>query len=185
MFKRQMVVIRKRIMESSSSQQSSESESSGSSSKSKDEEEIMCEGDLAEHYALPKNSQNRVGRWTQQELGNLKLAMNIFGDQSWKKIQQFLIQREQESKKSKTIVKDKPTQYTYRSVKAIQSKIYQIKQRVESELEYIKSSFVSTGSLQAAAEPPAERKIETPKPKAVEENKAINSQKKSASSTTA
>ena len=60
-------------------------------------------------------------------------------------------------------------------MKAIQSKIYQIKQRVESELEYIKSSFVSTGSLQAAAEPPAERKIETPKPKAVEENKAINS----------
>ena len=30
---------------------------------------------------------------------------------------------------------------TYRSVKAIQSKIYQIKQRVESELDYIKKVF--------------------------------------------
>ena len=75
---------------------------------------------------MPKNSQNRVGRWTQQELSNLKLAMAIFGDQSWKKIQQFLIQREKDSKKSKTIAKKKP-EYTYRSVKAIQSKIYQIK----------------------------------------------------------
>lgn len=61
--------------------------------------------------------------------------MAIFGDQSWKKIQQFLIQKEKESKKSKTI---KKADYTYRSVKAIQSKIYQIKPRVETELDLIK-----------------------------------------------
>ena len=40
-----------------------------------------------EEYTLPKNSLNRVGRWTNQEISNLKLAMAIFGDQSWKKIQ--------------------------------------------------------------------------------------------------
>ena len=65
--------------------------------------------------------------------------MAIFGDQSWKKIQQFLIQREKEAKKSKTI---KKAEFTFRSVKAIQSKIYQIKPRVEIELEFIKSSFM-------------------------------------------
>ena len=35
---------------------------------------------------VPPNSQNRIGRWSNQELGSLKLAMSIFGDQSWKKI---------------------------------------------------------------------------------------------------
>jgi starvation-inducible outer membrane lipoprotein len=60
--------------------------------------------------------------------------MAIFGDQSWKKIQQFLIYREKDSKKSKTI---KKVDFTFRSVKAIQSKIYQIKSRVESEFEFI------------------------------------------------
>jgi len=42
--------------------------------------------------------------------------MQIFGDQSWKKIRKFLIIEEKESKKSKTISKVKTT---FRSVKAI------------------------------------------------------------------
>jgi hypothetical protein len=53
-----------------------------------------------------------------------------------------LIQREKDSKKSKTI---KKAEFTYRSVKAIQSKIYQIKTRVETELDFIKSSFMKLG----------------------------------------
>jgi len=71
--------------------------------------------------------------------------MAIFGDQSWKRIQQFLIQKEKESKKSKTI---KKADFTFRSVKAIQSKIYQIKPRVEIELDLIKQSFMTSGSGQ-------------------------------------
>lgn len=131
---------------SSSEEQSSESESNKeSSSSSSNKEEITHRDDAddsQEDYTLPKNSQNRVGRWTHHEISNLKLAMAIFGDQSWKRIQQFLIQKEKESKKSKTI---KKAEYTYRSVKAIQSKIYQIKPRVETELDLIKQSFIATG----------------------------------------
>ena len=54
-----------------------------------------------------------------------------------------MIQKEKDSKKSKTI---KKAEFTFRSVKAIQSKIYQIKPRVETELEFIKSSFMKLGS---------------------------------------
>ena len=71
--------------------------------------------------------------------------MAIFGDQSWKKIQQFLIQKEKESKKSKNI---KKADFTFRSVKAIQSKIYQIKPRVEVELDHIKQNFMTAGVKQ-------------------------------------
>ena len=89
---------------------------------------------------LPKHATKRVGRWTHKELNSLKLAMTLFGDQRWKKIQEFLVYREREQKKSKTITKQKrnPEIITYRSVKAIQSKIYQIKSRVESELDYVR-----------------------------------------------
>lgn len=94
---------------------------------------------------LPKHATKRVGRWTHKELNSLKLAMTLFGDQRWKKIQEFLVYREKEQKKSKTITKQKgksdiygPGIITYRSVKAIQSKIYQIKSRVESELDYVR-----------------------------------------------
>lgn len=87
--------MRKRIDASSSSeesaQQSSESDSNkeSSSSNSIKEETVPKEDseDTPEDYTLPKNSQNRVGRWTHHEISNLKLAMAIFGDQSWKKIQ--------------------------------------------------------------------------------------------------
>ena len=81
--------------------------------------------------------------------------MNIFGDQQWKKIQRFLILKDSESKKSKNIQKkDKLSSikesgasssfsqqsgiYTYRSVKAIQSKIYQIKPEVKKDMEFLK-----------------------------------------------
>lgn len=90
-------------------------------------------------------------------MNSLKLAMTLFGDQRWKKIQEFLVYREKElNKKSRTITKQKNMNLnlnkselinyssgtiTYRSVKAIQSKIYQIKPRVESEIEYIKKVF--------------------------------------------
>ena len=57
------------------------------------------------------------------EKNSLKLAMSIFGDQSWKKIQRFLVNRELDHRKSKTIKKqgDEAQLYyhTYRSVKAI------------------------------------------------------------------
>ena len=53
--------------------------------------------------------------------------MTIFGDQSWKKIQRFLVHKEGES-----------TDITYRSVKGIQSKIYQLKPEIEREVEYMK-----------------------------------------------
>jgi hypothetical protein len=70
--------------------------------------------------------------------------MSIFGDQSWKKIQRFLIQRIKDSKKSRSIQKkykngqlvnssESSYYYTYRSIKAIQSKIYQVKPDVERE----------------------------------------------------
>ena len=55
------------------------------------------------NYDPPEGAHNRVGRWTNTELTKLKLAMSIFGDQSWKKIRKFLIIEEKESKKSKTI----------------------------------------------------------------------------------
>lgn len=81
--------------------------------------------------------------------------MNIFGDQQWKKIQRFLILKDNESKKSKNIQKkDKLSGtkesgvsssssqqsgvYTYRSVKAIQSKIYQIKPEVKKDMELLR-----------------------------------------------
>lgn len=64
-------------------------------------------------------------------MNSLKLAMTLFGDQRWKKIQEFLVYREKEQKKSRTITKQKNKTdlfssgtLTYRSVKAIQSKIY-------------------------------------------------------------
>jgi hypothetical protein len=63
---------------------------------------------------LPNNALNRVGRWTNYELSKLKLSMAIFGDQSWKKIQKFLIV--EENLKSKNIYKGKTT---YRTIKAI------------------------------------------------------------------
>ena len=68
------------------------------------------------NYDPPEGAHNRVGRWTNTELTKLKLAMQIFGDQSWKKIRKFLIIEEKESKKSKAITKVKTT---FRSVKAI------------------------------------------------------------------
>ena len=129
-FKRKQAEIRNKIAPCVSSEDSAPSESESSSSSNHEGSE-----DNPMDYTLPKNSQNRVGRWTHHELANLKLAMAIFGDQSWKKIQKFLVQNEKESKKSKTI---KKAEFTYRSVKAIQSKIYQIKPRVESELDHIK-----------------------------------------------
>lgn len=78
--------------------------------------------------------------------------MNLFGDQSWRKIQKFLIHKQEDLKKSKQIKKERAfnrkwspqgcnssigsvNMHTYRSVKAIQSKIYQIKQDSERELE--------------------------------------------------
>ena len=55
---------------------------------------------VLKHYIkLPSNSQYRNGRWTHHELSNLKLAMSIFGDQSWRKIQQFLIHKDKEDRK--------------------------------------------------------------------------------------
>ena len=83
---------------------------------------------------MPKKARNRVGRWTSKELKNLKLAMTLYGDQSWKKIQTFLLQR-QKSKitRSKSIKKNNQICYTYRSIKAIQNKIYQIKPDIELE----------------------------------------------------
>lgn len=83
--------------------------------------------------------------------------MNLFGDQAWRKIQRFLIQKEQESRRSKNIKKERSAQrlsggccnssmnsiksylYTYRSVKAIQSKIYQIKPEFEREMEIVEN----------------------------------------------
>lgn len=68
-------------------------------------------------------------------MNSLKLAMTLFGDQRWKKIQEFLVYREKElNKKSRTITKQKNMNInlnksdlinyssgtiTYRSVKAI------------------------------------------------------------------
>lgn len=37
-------------------------------------------------FDLPLNASNRNTRWTHSEKSSLKLAMTIFGDQSWKKI---------------------------------------------------------------------------------------------------
>ena len=102
-------------------------------------------------FQLPENGVNRVVRWTGQEINNLKLAMSLFGDQAWLKIQRFLIQRDNDNRRSKQIKKERSTNYnkaspqgcnssmgshnmqTYRSVKAIQSKIYQIKQDFEKK----------------------------------------------------
>jgi uncharacterized protein YlaI len=50
--------------------------------------------------------------------------MTIFGDQSWKKIQRFLVQESKSLIQSKQIQKKQCGQFTYRSIKAIQSKIY-------------------------------------------------------------
>jgi hypothetical protein len=71
--------------------------------------------------------------------------MTIFGDQSWKKIQRFLVNRELDSRKSKAIKKCEEDSYfhTYRSVKAIQSKIYQIKPEVEQEYSVIKDKLMN------------------------------------------
>ena len=55
--------------------------------------------------------------------------MTIFGDQSWKKIQRFLVHSHKEGES---------TDITYRSVKGIQSKIYQLKPEIEREVEYMK-----------------------------------------------
>lgn len=71
---------------------------------------------------IPLNASNRNTRWTHSEKNSLKLAMSIFGDQSWKKIQRFLVNREPDLRKSKTIKKGGDEQFfvhTYRSVKAI------------------------------------------------------------------
>ena len=58
--------------------------------------------------------------------------MTIFGDQSWRKIQRFLLYKEKLVKsKSLGIKKNDKLCYTYRSVKAIQNKIYQIKPEIE------------------------------------------------------
>ena len=118
---------------STSSNNSSQSSSNPNSDKSSSDNSS---------FQLPQNSNNRVGRWNQEELASLKLAMSIFGDQSWKKIQRFLIQRIKDSKKSRSIQKkykhgsmgsDNSYYYTFRSIKAIQSKIYQVKPDVERE----------------------------------------------------
>ena len=101
--------------------------------------------ELRSDFILPNNAHNRVGRWTHLELTSLKLAMAIFGDQSWKKIQKFLIYQENENKKSKNITKGKTT---YRSVKAIQSKIYQIKPEVETENKYTKEKLMGFDSVE-------------------------------------
>lgn len=116
-------------------------------------QKVVCESpdnSSAINFSLPENAQNRVGRWTHKELNNLKMAMTLFGDQAWRKIQRFLIQRDNESRKSRHIKKERTNkspgvcassitsinqQHTYRSVKAIQSKIYQIKSDVEKENE--------------------------------------------------
>ena len=86
--------MRKRLDSSDSSseesaQQTSESDKESSTSSSNLEESLHKDQgeESLEDYTLPKNSQNRVGRWTHNEISNLKLAMAIFGDQSWKKIQ--------------------------------------------------------------------------------------------------
>lgn len=82
--------------------------------------------------------------------------MSVFGDQAWRKIQRFLIQRQEDVRRSKLIKKERSlnrkwsppgctssmgsvNMQTYRSVKAIQSKIYQIKQDSEKELEEFES----------------------------------------------
>jgi len=95
-------------------------------------------------YDLPLNASNRNTRWTHSEKSSLKLAMTIFGDQSWKKIQRYLVNRELDSRKSKTIKKSDEDLYyhTKRSVKAIQSKIYQIKPEVEQEYSIIKDKLM-------------------------------------------
>ena len=82
------------IKSSSSSNNSSQSSSNQNSDKSSSENSS---------FQLPPNSSKRVGRWNQEELASLKLSMSIFGDQSWKKIQRFLIQKEKDSKKSRSI----------------------------------------------------------------------------------
>jgi len=92
------------------------------------EQPTKCSENSSPDVNIPPTYQNRVGRWTNSELASLKIAMSIFGDQSWKKIQRFLIQ--DNSQKTKQINK---YEITYRSVKAIQSKIYQIKPELEQE----------------------------------------------------
>lgn len=124
-------------------------------------QKVICESpenSSAVNFSLPENAQNRVGRWTHKELNNLKMAMTLFGDQSWRKIQRFLIQRDNESRKSRQIKKDRANkspgacassitsinyQHTYRSIKAIQSKIYQIKQDLEKENDEFEALRVS------------------------------------------
>lgn len=57
-------------------------------------QKVICESpdnSSVTNFHLPENAQNRVGRWTHKELNNLKMAMTIFGDQAWRKIQRFLI----------------------------------------------------------------------------------------------
>ena len=53
------------------------------------------------NFQLPENGYNRVVRWTSQEINNLKLGMSLFGDQAWRKIQRFLIQRDSDNRRSK------------------------------------------------------------------------------------
>lgn len=136
----QMQIGQKPAQLPSQQHQGASSSSNGSNSQASSSEKTIS--GTGTHFSLPQNSQNRVGRWTNQELASLKLAMSIFGDQSWKKIQQFLIQREKDSKKSKSILKKEKlnsSQFTYRSIKAIQSKIYGIKPELEKENELIKT----------------------------------------------
>ncbi len=81
-------------------------------------------------------------RWSHKELSSLKLAMALFGDKNWPKLEQFLVKKES----SKGICKPK---YTYRSIKAIQSKIYQLK--TEADL----NPFVSSSKLEEPPSPKA------------------------------
>jgi len=89
------------------------------------------------------NSHNRTARWKLQELNSLKTAMTIFGDQSWRKIQRFLVQEQKTQTQSKQISKSQGAkQFTFRSIKAIQNKIYQIKTEVEQENSLIQTQIV-------------------------------------------
>lgn len=61
-----------------------------SSSSAKSTPQKLSENTNAQ-YQLPESANNRTGRWQPSELVNLKLAMGVFGDQSWRKIQRFLV----------------------------------------------------------------------------------------------
>ena len=60
--------------------------------------------------------------------------MSIFGDQAWKKIQRFLVMKESSGNGSDA----DGMCITYRSVKGIQSKIYQIKPEVERDADLVR-----------------------------------------------